>query len=507
MKRLVFLAAALAAAGALFVDVPAVHISAQRPEMRSLASLYDVATGAIRDTNGDGLADSVAARVIVPAEPAVEDVQGAANIAGRLGFETTALTLPLVLKSSDVAQPASIALPILVGRNNPLIKPLIDRGAIDVKTLKPGQGLVAVVSSPLGGGDGVAVLGVDDEGTLNAANELAAYLPRIWGSTGARIGQVETQTIRYLKSSGVNATSRGVSAVIVDSDRRGVLKVIERVEVTAGDAAKAQRAIEQLDLAHRRGFEPETLAYANAAATEIEIWSGGKSQGSAVVRRPGLNARTLTPPIDGGRGGRGGGGGAAAAPGGGRGAPPATPDAAPAAEGAAADANAPAQGAPPPGPVEGATGDTGGGFFGNAPPPIPPKTFDLSTAYSIDGWFGDTFVDLIPDRLETALVIGDGLESLGATHIAARLGLESTGVTLPITRSARRVTNAGAEPNPILVGRSNDLVQQLVKLGKVRLDDLKPGEGAIQVVPKAFGAPTATVVAGADAAGTDAAAM
>jgi hypothetical protein len=179
-----------------------------------------------------------------------------------------------VIKSNEVAQPASIAVPILVGRSNPLVKPLIDRGAIDLKTLKPGQGLVAVVSSPLGGGDGVVVVGVDDEGTLNAANELAAYLPRIWGSTGARVGQIETQTIRYLKSNGVTATSRGVSAVVVDSDRRGVLKVIQRVDVAVGDATKALHAIEQLDLAHRRGLEPETLSYANSAATEIELWSG-----------------------------------------------------------------------------------------------------------------------------------------------------------------------------------------------------------------------------------------
>jgi hypothetical protein len=406
-----------------------------------------------------------------------------------------------------------------VGRSNPLVKPLIDRGAIDLKTLKPGQGLVAVVSSPLGGGDGVVVVGVDDEGTLNAANELAAYLPRIWGSTGARVGQVEAQTIRYLKSNGVTATSRGVSAVVVDSDRRGVLKVIQRVEVAASDAAKALHAIEQLDLAHRRGLEPETLSYANAAATEIEFWSGARNHGSTIVRRPGLNSRTLTPPVDGGRGGRGGGGSASSgqagagqggqAPADGRGAPAPTAgaDSAPSADTAGADTAAAAQGAPPAAPVEGATGDTGGGFFGNAPPPIPAKTFDLSTAYSIDGWFGDTFVDLIPDRLETAIVVGDGLESLGAAHIAARLGLEATGVTLPLARNARKVTNAAGEPNPILVGRSNDLVQQLAKLGKVRLDDLKPGEGAIQIVPKAFGAPTATVVAGADAAGTDAAAI
>src|SRR4029078_12988019 len=54
---------------------------------------------------------------------------------------------------------------------------------------------------------------------------------------------------------------------------------------------------------------------------------------------------------------------------------------------------------------------------------------------------------------------------------------------------------------------SNELVRQLVKIGKARLDDLQAGEGAIQVVPRAFGAPTATVVARADAARTAAASM
>ncbi len=44
-----------------------------------------------------------------------------------------------------------------------------------------------------------------------------------------------------------------------------------------------------------------------------------------------------------------------------------------------------------------------------------------------------------------------------------------------------------------------------MKIGRARLDDLRPGEGAVQIVPRAFGDATATVVAGADAAGTDAA--
>lgn len=450
----------------------------------SLASLYDVASGAVRDSNGDGLADSVAARIIVPADPTIEDIQAAANIAGRLGFETTALTLPVVIKASDVPQGASIAFPILVGRGNPLIKKLTDQGALDLKDLKPGQALVTVVDSPLGGPAGIAVVGGDDAGTLNGATALAAYLPRLWGATGARLAQVDAQITRYLRSKNVSTLSHGVTGLVVDSDRRGIATIIQRVSIAPGEAARATKAIEDLDLLHRRGLEADTLNYTNAAATRIDLYTDGRKTASAVVKRSGLNGRTLTPPDDEFGRGAGPGGDAAANEGGGRGS-------------TGGEANAASTG-------EGAGGGGGGGGQGGGPA-IPAKTYDLSQVYSLEGWFGDLYTDLLPDRLETSIVVGDAKESLGAAHIATRLGLETTGVTLPLARDHRKVTNAATEVNAILVGRSNDLVQQLTKIGKVRLDDLKPGEGAIEIVPRAFGPSTVTVVAGADAAGTDAA--
>src|SRR5207253_7516134 len=137
----------------------------------------------------------------------------------------------------------------------------------------------------------------------------------------------------------------------------------------------------------------------------------------------------------------------------------------------------------------------------------PARNFDLTNAFSIDGWYGDAYADLIPDRTDTTIVLGSASESLGAAHIAARLGLETTGITLPLTRIAEKVRTPEREPSPILVGRSNALLERLVKIGKARLDDLQPGEGVVQIVPKAFGNATATVVAGADAAGTEAAAL
>src|SRR5215210_92940 len=90
-----------------------------------------------RDTNGDGLADAVAARIIVPAAPTLADIEAATNLAGRLGYETTALSLPLVMRDNDVAQPASVGVPILVGRSNRFIQRLIDAKTIDVSALKP----------------------------------------------------------------------------------------------------------------------------------------------------------------------------------------------------------------------------------------------------------------------------------------------------------------------------------------------------------------------------------
>src|SRR6185503_9236718 len=293
-------------------------------------------------------------------------------------------------------------------------------------------------------------------------------------AAGARVGQAESQVAAYFKSRSLPGTVHGVNAMLVDSDRRGLAQLTVRVDVAAGDVSRATKAIEDLDLAHRRGLEPETLNYVNTAATLVEVWAGGKKAGEATVKRSGLNPRTLTPPDDepgrgtpvvvapstargeqgargdqGARGARGdqgarGATGAAGAAG------------AEAAQGAATPEGVgagPGGGTAPPASPAATEAGGGGGPFGAQVAPVPAKTFDLSSAYSIDGWFGDSYVDLIPDRLETAIVVGDAKESFGAAHIATRLGLETTGITLPLARDARKITNAAAEPNPILVGR------------------------------------------------------
>jgi len=438
-------------AGASALSAPAADGTPQ-----GLDAIY-AAGRALRDTNADGVIDAVAARVVVPAEASAEDLEAAANIAARLGFETTALTFPIVVRDSDVTDPAAVGLPVLVGRGNAFLKTLAARGAITLGGLAAGQGLVEVVRSPLGGPDGVVVVGGDEAGTLAAGIELAARLPRVWNMSGITLSGIERQAMAFARRQGIEVRRAVINRLVVDAERRGLAAVHIVMEMPAAAVARATAAFRDLDAAHRRGRQPSVLSFAEVASLVIEIAAAGGASEVVDVQRAGLNSRTLTPPVD------------------------------------------PDEFAPEP-----TMGERGGP---PEPRSAPARPYDLTNAFTIDGWLGDAYVDLIPDRLDTTLVVGDATDGLAAAHVATRLGLETTGVALPLTRRDEKVREPPTEPNPIIVGRGNTLTQDLLKIGKVRVDDLAPGEGAVQVVPRAFGNATATVVVGADRAGTEAAGL
>lgn len=445
------MAAAAALGLASNVDGPA---RAVQPGARplDLAALFGP-TGVVRDTNGDGLADRVAARVVVPAAPSVDEGLAAANIAARLGFETTALTLPLVGRDSD-ARVTDVDLPILLGRSNRFVRDLDSAGALGLSGLAAGQGLIAMVTAPGGNGPALVIAGADDKGTLAAAHVVAGRLPRVWNMTGVTLGGVAAQVREYLAAQGVPSAGATVASLVVDADKRGIAAVRVHVTLGAGLAPRAVRALQALDAQHRRGLAPQALNFAEIASTVVQF-DGGGAAATATVARAGLNARTLTPPID----------------------PNELATDSPGDRGRPAEASA-ARG----------------------------KPFDLAMPYSIDGWFGDAYADLLPDRSETSLILSHPGDALGAAAIAGRLGLETTGLTFPIAKHADDVRDPSREASPVLLGRDNRLVQELVKTGRARFDDLRAGEGVVQIVPNAFGASTATVVAGADPAGAEAAA-
>ena len=79
----------LATAAALTCLAPAIHTPVRADARRPPSLTALVGRNALtRDTYGDGLPDSVAARVTVPSAPALADIEAATNLAARLGYDT-----------------------------------------------------------------------------------------------------------------------------------------------------------------------------------------------------------------------------------------------------------------------------------------------------------------------------------------------------------------------------------------------------------------------------------
>ena len=129
-------------------------------------------------------------------------------------------------------------------------------------------------------------------------------------------------------------------------------------------------------------------------------------------------------------------------------------------------------------------------------------SLDLSSLYENDGMLGDSDSNLIPDRIDV-LLVPSGEGTARTIDVAARLGLESAGITVPVARAADQISRPESEPTLVLIGLSHPLVDALVEDKKYVRPQLAPGEGLIEVVKKAFGEKSTLIVTGGDAAGLD----
>ena len=104
------------------------------------------------------------------------------------------------------------------------------------------------------------------------------------------------------------------------------------------------------------------------------------------------------------------------------------------------------------------------------------ENFDLSSFYANEGALADSDNNLIPDRVDVLLSAeGDGSE--GIIDLAARLGLESTGISLPIARTAKSLTAPASEPILVLIGTAHPVVEQLIKDTSGRRRRCSPAKG------------------------------
>src|ERR1700689_2453898 len=114
------------------------------------------------DTNGDGIADFIDGKIVVPADPTAAENTAAANLAARLGFGSTGLTPPVVVAADRDSG------------GGPRV--FVGRAAGGVK----GFDLAADEGGAFAVGENLAVIGADDPGLLAAADAYAARAPYQW---------------------------------------------------------------------------------------------------------------------------------------------------------------------------------------------------------------------------------------------------------------------------------------------------------------------------------------
>lgn len=411
-----------------------------------LADLFELGR-LVLDTNGDSVPDLVGASLVTGLAPSVAETAAAAEIAARLGFETMALDLPIARGVT------ATGIPIVVGRSG-LAASGVAAPGVDPTSLDSGEGSVTVRETE--GRTWVFVVGGDDAGLLAAARLFAGVLPHTRTLSTARLERVRDDLVDALADGQVaNATVR-LGQARARSGQDGIARLV--VEVAAPDPAAAEAALRAL-------ADPDPdAAVAGRDSTTAE--GGDEPQGGEPERGE------------------------------------------PEGEGEPERSGAPLA---YPGLASVEVVVAGGGVVRiagraepDAPGPIPGRPgagakddLDLSNLYTGDGLLGGA---PIPNRVDALLVPGTGGVA-GLPDLAARLGLESTGLVVPLVEPAASVERPASRPTMVLVGTGNRLTAQLADSALVDVASLQPGEGLIQLVPDAFGSKSALVVTGADEAG------
>jgi len=225
------------------------------------------------DKNGDGVVDFVDARIALPDAPSAGELAAAANIAARLGYETTAMNLPVPREGARAT--------FFVGAKS-LTAANITVDSIGVSGLKAGDGAVTAFS--LSGKPAVAVLGGDDDGLNAAAVMLAGHLPLVWDQKGPNVEKIADDAKEFLSGKGVAAASAAASAMYVRHNLDGAERVVVTLQMAnGGDLVKAVVALNQFKATTSR--DPKrALSYANIRSVQVRLRAAGS--GGAFVDIP-----------------------------------------------------------------------------------------------------------------------------------------------------------------------------------------------------------------------------
>jgi hypothetical protein len=388
----------------------------------------------IEDRNGDDVVDFVRGRILLAAEPTTAEAVAAANVAARLGYETSALDLGLVARSA-----AGFDVPVIVIGETATPAGITDSGVWG-GALAAGEGMVGFVTA--GGtlrAGGVLLDGGDATGLGAAAAYLSGRYPAIWTLDGSGLDDVPDRIRRFLEQRDVSVETTTLDRVVVDAMRPGVSRALVTVRVV--DGSTYATAVEALgaDAASDSSTAPAGAGAPADSARGGAAGRAGSQAGERPVRRRDLDIRDLHR-ID---------------------VRVVSPDSARIVRLL---------------PARAWRTEAGDPFNAREAP-----DFTLSDLYTIDGLFRDTNQDLVPDRTDAYLSVDGAIDAEGLVDLAARVGLETAGMRLPFAHVAGQDDHPETRGFPILYVSGHYRTERLREAGVLYAGGEATGEGSIEM--------------------------
>jgi len=411
----------------------------------------------LEDRSGDGVIDALNVRIVVPDDATHSESVAAANLAARLGYETSATALGLIAPEGTLG---AVSTPvILIGDRVGLLA----TAGVDLDDLRiqmaPGEGII--VHLPISGTlpmGGMALIGYDATGLLEVAAWAAGRLPEIWTLDGDDWSEVAEAVAAFVQAPADGSLAEDqitLDRIVVDAGRPGVARA--RVTVPAGSEEAAAGWVAALrgveaDSADAASATPADSPVPDSAAAEEEAPALSTLQFRHLHR---LDVRVVGPATE---------------------------------RTVAVRPDEP--------------WETGAGAAWRAGTDA---SFALPQMYEVGGLFRDTNRDLVPDEIAAYLSVGPGASAPAVGDLATRIGLEAAGLRAPLAVVARQTEAPEELGFPVVIGSEHYQLNRLLEAEKLPGWAPATGAGSVRFVEGAFNGRNGMVVAGPDAAGTDAA--
>jgi len=431
IRRTFILFSALAVSINLSVFSVHLSVNAQQKESGEMQGLSDIyAPGFIlQDRNGDSVIDFVHVRILLPRDAGEAEIVAAANMASRLGYETSAMNLDLV---EHVRSGLRYDIPVLLIGNDGEWSGFLSRERLS--RLSPGQGAITFIGPNNFFRKGaVHIGGADASGLIAAAGYAAGRMPDLWKLKAKTTSDVRSQFKTFFEQREFEPADIRVDGIVIDGAVPGVTSL--RVNAGFPDTETLNRAVQALkgdEETPQAGERIELKDLEFADVHHIVVTVSAEGEEKSVDLKPSKPWNTTAPK-------------------------------------------------------------------GEAKPVS--RDFSLWQLYSTDGVFVDANKDYVPDDIAAYIALSGTEDARGVTNVAARLGLESAGVRIPVVRVSGEGTSPEKIGFPMLSGTDHPLIEKLLEDGKLYGVDSNSRKGYIQFVSNAYGNKNCIVVGGGSAEG------